>query len=139
MRLSRFVLVGGLCALLSNASVIVLVQHGFTGVIASLLAFGPVLLIGYALHSALTFSTPPSRLTFTRYTLATVANFPIWAALLYILCDVLKVSVVIVAPAATALVFVWNYVSAKWAFLPRTRRMPGALRAALERRVPWRE
>jgi len=139
VRLSRFVLVGGLCALLSNASVIVLVQHGFTGVIASLLAFGPILLIGYALHSAFTFAAQPSRLTFTRYTLATLANFPIWAALLYILCDVLKASIAIVAPTATALVFIWNYISARWAFMPGTQSVLGTPGAAPERRAPWRE
>jgi putative flippase GtrA len=136
---SRFVLVGGLCALLSNASVIVLVQHGFTGVTASLLAFGPVLLIGYVLHTAFTFAAQPSRLTFTRYTLATLANFPIWAALLYLLCDVLKASIAIVAPSATALVFVWNYLSTRWAFLPRTQSVTGVPRAAMQRRMPWRE
>ena len=124
--LSRFVVVGGLCAVLSNAAVIILVHHGFTSLIATLLAFGPILIIGYALHSVFTFAAEPSRLTFTRYTLATLANFPIWTAALYIFCDVLRVSVAIVAPATTALVFVWNYLSAAWAFTPATDRMHGS-------------
>ena len=118
MRFSRFVVVGGLCAVLSNAAVIVLVRYGFGSAVASVLAFGPVLLIGYALHSFFTFATQPTRLTFGRYALATLANFPIWAALLYTCCDLLKFSIALVAPAATALIFVWNYASARWAFIP---------------------
>jgi putative flippase GtrA len=114
----RFVAVGGLCALLSNAAVIVLVRYGFGSLVASMLAFTPVLLIGYALHAAVTFGAPRSRVTFGRYAFATLMNFPAWAALLYVFCDLLKVSVAIVAPAATAVIFLWNYVSARWAFLP---------------------
>ena len=122
MRFTRFVLVGGLCALLSNAAVILLVRSGFGTLRASALAFGPVLLVGYGLHSVFTFGTQPSRLSFARYALATLANFPVWAALLYLLSDVLKISIAIVAPLATALIFLWNYVSATWAFLPAARR-----------------
>ena len=58
MRFRRFVVVGGLCALLNNAAVIMLVRYGFTSMVASLLAFPAVLLIGYALHSVFTFGAP---------------------------------------------------------------------------------
>ena len=118
MSFPRFVAVGGLCALLSNAAVIVLVRYGFGSLVASLLAFTPVLLIGYALHAAVTFGTPASRVSFGRYAFATLMNFPVWAAALYVFCDLLKVSVAIVAPVATAVIFLWNYMSARWAFLP---------------------
>src|SRR5258708_33597040 len=118
VRLPRYVVVGGLCALLSNAAVIVLGRYGFTSVVASLLAFAPVLLIGYALHAVFTFGVQVSPLAFGRYALAILANFPAWAALLYTFCDVLKVPVGIVAPAATALIFLWSYLAARWAFLP---------------------
>ena len=121
MRLPRFVVVGAICAVLSNAAVIGLVGCGFTSVVASLLAFTPVLLIGYALHSAFTFGSPTTRVTFGRYTLAVATNFPAWAALLYLLCDVLHVPVGIVAPAATALIFLWSYIAVRWAFVPGAR------------------
>lgn len=121
MRFPRFVAVGGLCALISNVAVIVLVRCGFTSMIASLLAFPPVLLIGYALHSFFTFGVPATRVTFGRYALAIATNFPAWAALLYTFCDVLRVPVTIVAPAATALIFLWSYVAARWALLPAAR------------------
>jgi putative flippase GtrA len=125
MRLSRFAVVGALCALLSNAAVIVLVRYGFGSLLASLLAFGPVLVTGYALHTLFTFATQPSRTTFLRYTLATLANFPVWAAALYLFGDVLKIPVTLVAPGATLLIFLWNYAAARWAFVPQPlRRLP---------------
>lgn len=119
MKLSRFTVVGALCAVLSNAAVIALVRHGVGSLLASLLAFGPVLIVGYVLHSAFTFGTQPSRVTFVRYTLATVANFPVWAALLFLFGDVLHVSITLLAPAATLLIFLWNYLATHWAFTPQ--------------------
>jgi len=126
VRLSRFAVVGAFCALLSNLAVIALVRLGLGSLIASLLAFGPVLIIGYALHSLFTFATQPSPMTFMRYALAMAGNFPVWAAALYLFGDVLNVSVTLVAPAATLLIFVWNYVAARWAFVsrPLERRLP---------------
>lgn len=121
MRFPRYVAVGSLCALLSNAAVILLVRHGFRGVVASLLAFPPILLVGYALHSIFTFGAPATRVTFGRYALAVATNFPAFAVLLFIFCDVLKVPVGVVAPAATALIFLWSYVAARWALLPAAR------------------
>jgi putative flippase GtrA len=125
VRLARFALVGALCALLTNVLVIALVRYGLGSVAASLVAFGPVLLAGYALHSTFTFRSQPSTLTFARYGLATLANFPLWVAALYVLCDVLKISIAIAAPVTTALIFLWNYASARWAW-------------GIGRRVLWR-
>jgi putative flippase GtrA len=119
VRLSRFTVVGALCAVLSNAAVIALVRHGVGSLLASVLAFGPVLIVGYALHAAFTFGTQPSRVTFVRYTLATAANFPVWAALLFLFGDVLHVSITLLAPAATLLIFLWNYLATHWAFTPQ--------------------
>jgi putative flippase GtrA len=121
VRLPRFIIVGGVCAVLSNVTVIVLVRHGFGSIVASLIAFGPVLLIGYALHSFFTFGALPSRLSFGRYTLAMLANFPLWVASLGLFSDLLKIPVAIVGPATTLLIFVWNYLSARWAFLSHVR------------------
>jgi putative flippase GtrA len=112
----RFVFVGALCALLSNAAVIGLVRYGFGNLSASLLTFGPVLVTGYTLHTVFTFGTTPARLTFARYALATAANFPIWIVALYVFVDVLRIPIAIAAPVATALLFLWNYLAARWAW-----------------------
>ncbi len=126
MRFSRFALVGALCALLSNVAVIALARHGFGSLVASVLAFGPVLVAGYALHSMFTFGIQPARTSFIRYALAMLANFPLWAAALYVFGDLLKVSIAVVAPASTLLIFAWNYAAARWAFVPQPleRRLP---------------
>lgn len=129
----RYVVVGGLCAVLNNVAVITLVRYGFGSVSASVIAFGPVLLVGFALHSLFTFATRPTRLTFGRYTLAMLSNFPAWAALLYVFCDVLRVSVSLVAPGATVLIFLWNYSSSRWAF--RSTRLPERQPPAPERQM----
>jgi putative flippase GtrA len=118
-------MVGALCALLSNVAVIALVRQGFSSVTASVLAFGPVLIIGYVLHALFTFATQPSRATFLRYALAMLANFPLWAAALYLFGDILHMSITLVAPATTVLIFLWNYLAARWAWVrqPRERRL----------------
>jgi len=135
VRFSRFSLVGGLCAILSNGLVIALVRYGFTSTAASLLVFGPVLLMGYALHTVFTFSTRPSLLSLVRYTLAMAANLPIWVAALYLLCDVLRVSIAVAAPTTTVLMFIWNYISARWAFLPDVRVALTSLRPDVGRQA----
>jgi hypothetical protein len=119
VKLSRFAVVGAVCAVLTNIAVIVLVRFGFGSLVASLLAFGPVLLTGYALHSSFTFGVQPSRTTFIRYALATTANFPLWAAALYLFGDVLRAPIAVVAPATTLLIFLWSCLAARWAFVPQ--------------------
>jgi putative flippase GtrA len=116
VRLTRFVMVGALCALLANAAIILLVRAGLGVLAATVLVFVPVLLVGYALHAAFTFRSQPSRAAFGRYALAMAANFPIWIGALYVLCDLLRISITIAAPATTVLVFLWNYLSGGWAF-----------------------
>ena len=116
MRLTRFTLVGALCAVLANVAIILLVRAGLGTVAATVLAFVPVLLVGYALHAAFTFRSQPSRMSLGRYTLAMVANFPITIAALYVLCDLFRIPVTIAAPAVTLLIFLWNYLASGWAF-----------------------
>jgi len=127
-RLIRFTLVGGLCAALSNVLVIALVEHRFGVLSASALAFVPVLVFGFALHSCFTFDSPPSRGAFVRYTLAMAANFPLWSAGLLLFCDLLRVPIALAAPATTVLIFAWNYGTARWAFSRHSAR-PAAFRA----------
>jgi putative flippase GtrA len=116
MKLTRYVMVGGLCAVLANGAIILLVRAGLGTVAATIIAFVPVLLVGYALHAAFTFRRQPSGLSFGRYSVAMAANFPIWIGALYILCDLLRISVTIAAPVTTLLVFLWSYLSGGWAF-----------------------
>jgi putative flippase GtrA len=113
-------MVGACCAVLANVAVIALVREGLGDLQASALAFAPVLVIGYTLHSLFTFRARPSADSFLRYTLATLANFPLWAAALYLLGDLLHVPITVAAPVTTVMMFLWNYLAARWAFI-RTR------------------
>ena len=115
MRLPRFLLFGGLCAALNDALVIGLVWAGFHPLAASLLAFLPVLAVGFALHSLLTFETAMSLATFLRYALAMATNFPAWSASLFILSDLLGAPIAFAAPATTVLLVAWNFLFARWA------------------------
>jgi putative flippase GtrA len=129
VRVSRFVLIGGLCAGLSNVFVISFERHHFGHLAAAFLAFGPVLIVGYTLHAGFTFGVPASLPSFIRYALAMAANFPIWIAALYVLCDLFDVSIVIAAPATTVLIFLWNYTSTRWALLAAARAAHPNVRA----------
>ncbi len=115
MRLPHFLLVGGFCAALNNALVIGLVWAGFHPLAASLIAFLPVVAMGFALHSLLTFQIAMSKAAFLRYALAMATNFPAWSASLFILCDLLGAPISLAAPAATVMLIVWNFLSARWA------------------------
>ncbi|PWB92644.1 hypothetical protein C5689_17135 [Methylosinus sporium] len=128
MRFPRFILVGGLCALLNNVSVI---GFGFVGVhyiSATLLAFGPILVIGYVLHSSITFDAAASWPSFARYALTMLANCPLWFASLYILGDLADLPMAIAAPLATILITLWNYNCTRWA-LSRVRAPLQGLRS----------
>lgn len=134
MILPKFLIVSGLCAILTNALVILGVHWGLGTAAASALSFGPVLIVGYALHSLFTFS---ARLSLLRYTIAVALNFPIWTGGLFVFRDLLKMPIVIAAPLMTGLLFVWNFTSANWAVLGRApAALSAALRHAPERRIP---
>ena len=128
MILPKFLVVSGLCAILTNALVILGVRWGLGTATASALAFGPVLIVGYALHSLFTFSERGARLSLARYAIAVALNFPIWTGGLFVLRDLLKVPIVIAAPVMTGLLFAWNFASANWAVLGRA---PAALSSTL--------
>jgi len=127
MRLPRYAVVSGLSAVLNNLLMVVLVSYGFTSTVATALVFGPVLLLGYALHSTFTFGTQPCRLSFARYALAMAANLPLWVAALWLLCELLRVHIALAAPATTVLMFLWNYLGARWAFFTNVAAAPTSL------------
>jgi putative flippase GtrA len=117
MRVSRFILTGGICAVINNILVIAFTRFGFGCVAASILAFGPVLCVGYILHASFTFTASPTRTSFAKYTVTMAANFPLWITAIFILSNISHLRMELAAPTTTALLFLWNYLSAKWAFL----------------------
>ena len=114
--LSRYFLIGAVCALLNNALIIFFSWHGFGYASASVMAFAPVLLVGYFLHCGLTYRAHPGWCSLVRYVAVMLANYPLWFCALYGFVDLARLPIEIAAPMATILLFGWNFISSGWAF-----------------------
>ena len=125
MRFSRYAMIGGTCAILTNSLIIFFLSIGFNYFISTWLAFVPVLLVGYALHTVFTFKTPASWKYFARYTVSLIGNTPAWFLFLYIFCTVLSVPALLAVPFCTVLLFFFNYLLAGWALSATSDRPSG--------------
>ncbi len=117
----RYLFVGAFCALLNNLLLIAVVMLGLnylTGVVA---VCGPMLLVGYALHAAITFERPVRLADFIRYSLGILAGYPLWIAALFLFCDRLGMPIYLGAPASALLLFIANYLSTHWAIARSVR------------------
>lgn len=116
----RFLIVGGTCALLHN---LIMIAGDFAGlhyVVSSLISYCVVVVTGYALHRAFTFRGSAQNASFPRYALAMAANLPLSIAVMFVLVDLVGLPVFIAAPAATVLLFVWNFTVSRWAIVRGT-------------------
>jgi hypothetical protein len=118
----RYIVVGATCAVLNNvfliAAVVLAGFHYLSGLVVICL---PMLLIGFALHAALTFETPVTFSGFLRYSAAILANYPIWFVSLFLQCDIARLPIVVASPIATVFLFFWNYFSTHWAIMRSVR------------------
>ncbi|PBC05079.1 GtrA family protein [Mesorhizobium sp. WSM3860] len=123
----RYTLVGLVCAIAHNVVMIVvdhLGGHYLVGILVSFLSVTP---IGYSLHSWFTFAEPLRLKAFMRFVAGVVAAYPVSVAMMVVLCSGLNLSVPIATPIATVALFVWNFVAAHWAILPRLYLQPATL------------
>lgn len=116
---TRYLFVGGTCAALHNAIVIGLDRLAIGYVVASAVSFVVVVLVGYLLHTALTYQAPRSPATLARYTVAMAANYPLVVALLFVMVTLAGVPVFLAAPAGTVILFGWNFLASRWAIVRR--------------------
>ncbi|WFP60546.1 GtrA family protein [Mesorhizobium sp. WSM4904] len=98
--------------------------HYLLGILVSFLTVTP---IGYTLHSRFTFAEPLRLKAFTRFVGGVVAAYPISVAMMVVLCSGFGLGVAIATPAATIVLFVWNFAAAHWAILPRLYLRPAAM------------
>ncbi len=119
---TRYLLVGFACAVLHNVIVIGFDRIGINYAIASAFSFVVIVLIGYLLHTGLTYEQPRSLGTLARYTLAMAANFPLTVGFLFLLVTILGLPVFVAAPTGTVLLFGWNFVASRWAIVRRRDR-----------------
>jgi len=117
----RYLGVGATCAILNNVLLIGLVWLGVGWFAGTLITFGPVLAVGYALHTAVTFEARVSRTSFLRYAATIAAGHPVWIVVLFCLVDVIGLSVAVAAPAGTVVMFGYNFVGAHWAIVRSIR------------------
>lgn len=78
-------------------------------------SFVLVCLVGYALHAAVTFSAPASGSGLTRYMLAMAAGLPASSVLLWLFVRALGWRMIIAAPAVTAAMLCFNFLTSRWA------------------------
>ena len=114
---TRYLFVGSTCAALHNAIVIGLDRVAIHYAVASAVSFVVVVLVGYLLHTALTYQAPRSLATLARYTVAMAANYPLIVALLFLMVTIGGLPVVIAAPAGTVILFGWNFLASRWAIV----------------------
>lgn len=120
-RPARYVVVGAICAAMHNFIMIGGDWLGAHYLPMSFVSFALVTPVGYWLHSDFTFGGKLSFRNFLRFAAGVAAGFPLSLLVMAILCTGLGLPVIIAAPVATAVLFVWNYASAHWAILGRLR------------------
>ena len=107
----RYIVVGATCAVINNVLLIGLVFAGLSTVTANAISLVPMFFIGYGLHVTVTFDVKPSLTGLLRFSAWLIASLPLSMLILFILVDLLHVSITLAAPIGTVLVFVWNYVA----------------------------
>jgi putative flippase GtrA len=130
---SRFALVGLVCAAAHNAILLAADWCGIHYAPACVVSYPLVVGLGFVLHVRFTFEQPATFAAFWRYGASMAANYPITLALLFLMCDVGQWPVAVGSPAATVLLFVWNYVAGRWAIIrkpPPPASMPEPARPA---------
>lgn len=114
-------MVGATCALAHNAIMIAGDWAGVHYVVMTFVSFLVVTPLGYLLHSGFTFGAHLSLMGLVRFASGVAAGFPLSLLSMVLLVSGLGLPVVIAAPVATLILFVWNYVAAHWAILGRLR------------------
>lgn len=126
---ARYLAVGVTCAGVYNVALITVVTLGLGYLPATVLLLGPMILLGYGLHAAVTFGTGFTLAGLGRYGLTMILAYPLWLAILALLTDGLGLGIAVATPVGTVLLFLVNYLGAHWAIVR-------SLRAAFRRGPP---
>ena len=119
LRPARYILVGAACAVLYNAVMILGERAGLGYVSSSIISLFVVIPTGYLLHAGFTFGSGRSWSAFFKFACSILAAFPISLLTVALLSSGAGLSMVIAAPIATLVMFVWNYATTHWAILGR--------------------
>lgn len=119
-RTTWYTLIGAVCALAQNGVMIVGAAAGGHYAWLAVLAFALVTPLGYILHARITFVEKTSWRHFIRFASGVAAGFPLYFAVMAVLCSGFGLAVAIAAPIATVVLYLWNYISAHWAISSRS-------------------
>ena len=107
--LPGYLLVSGVCLLLSNVVLIVADRSGCSLLVSFLLAYSIVVVTGYLLHSLISFRRPFGVAAFGRYAFAMAANIPLMFAALWIWRHLVALPMSSSAPIATGCMVLVNF------------------------------
>ncbi|WP_426169857.1 GtrA family protein [Sandarakinorhabdus sp. DWP1-3-1] len=114
-RTACYTVIGAACAIMQNVVMIAGAALGAHYMPLAVLAFAIVTPLGYLLHARYTFVAPLSWRDFMRFASGIAAGFPLYFIVMATLCSGVGLPVVVAAPVATIVLYVWNYLSAHWA------------------------
>jgi putative flippase GtrA len=113
---ARALTVGLICALLHNAIVISGDFIGLHYALSLTISFAIVVVVGYWLHSGWTFrGAKRGGSSFARYVLVASANYPASLAGMFLLVDLMALSVPLASPLLTVVLFAVNFLGNRWA------------------------
>ena len=114
-RIPRYTLVAIFCALIHNMILIGMDALGATVLLCQVASAAVLLPLGFWLQSYVTFRCERSWSGFLRYSAALITNFPIALVVLWLVRDELALPMWAAAPASSAALFCWNYLTSNWA------------------------
>lgn len=117
----RYTLVGLFCAMANYGVMLAVDSAGGHYTLGIFIAFLCVTPLGYLLHSFFTFSQEFSLRAFMRFAVGIVSGYPLALLLMFLLCTVLKLSVLVAIPIATVSMYLFNFVMARWSILGSSR------------------
>ena len=111
----RYMIVGLVCAAIHNGLMIASSSFGVQYIIALAISFLILTPTAYMLHSLFTFELGIAPVRFLRFTGGLLTGTAINLALMILFVSVMELKVPIATFVCTGLLFLWNYISARWA------------------------
>lgn len=115
-RSPRYAIVSIVCALIYNGIMIGLDRLGIHYAVSQAVSAAVLLPVGYTMQARVTFVASRSWRDFLRYSAALLTNYPVAIAVLWLLCDLLRVDMLWASPISMVVLFIWNYMTSSWAF-----------------------
>jgi putative flippase GtrA len=120
-------MVGVACAAIHNGVMFACDILGVQYLFALVISFAILAPSGYTLHSLFTFRRSLEMRRFLRFTAGILTGFPVNLLLMVLLVTGMRIKVPIATVLCTGLLFVWNYLAARWAITRSAFRHRNAL------------